>query len=323
MRLDRETRKRICGTIFRRYQKAGKKGKATIPEEYTQTLGYNRDYLAHLPTNWGKTRYALSNGKPVKYAAKPPVKGRCKACGGKERGRPGKHHQAFVEALTETGEFFDFQCGKLLAALVTGTVDFLALEFALGDEICVLFKTASPAAIDRKLRKEKERFRIKGIRAAKPGSLLNSQIPLRVCVDRNGRRPGFFELDTVSHCGARASGQFCQALTVTDVGSCWTELCALLNNARRWAKERIAHTRETLPFPMLGIDSDNGGEFISHQVLDWRIRHTIKSTRSRPYRTNGNCFVEQKTAMWCEKPSDMRALKAETPSARLLRRTAS
>jgi hypothetical protein len=83
-------------------------------------------------------------------------------------------------------------------------------------------------------------------------------------------------------------------LTVTDVGSCRTELCALLNNAHRWVKEHIAHTRETLPFPMLGIDSDNGGEFTGHQVLGWRIQHNVKFARSRPYRKNDHRFVEQK-----------------------------
>ena len=99
---------------------------------------------------------------------------------------------------------------------------------------------------------------------------------------------------SVNHCGANASGQFCQTLTLTDVGSGWTEVCALLNNAHRWVKEQIEYTYSTLPFPMLGIDSDNGGEFINYQLLDWCIQNNIKFTRGRPYRKNDNCFVEQK-----------------------------
>jgi len=294
MGLDMKTRKQICGEIFKRYQKAGKKGKAAILDEYAQTLGYNRDYLAHLLANWGKTRYALVSGKLVKAVAKPPVKGRDRAVGGKKTGRPEKYHAAFVAVLASIWELFDFQCGKLLAPLVRGMIGFLVSEFKLGEDIAALLRTVSPATIDRKLRKEKARYRLKGIRTTKPGTLLKSQIPVRVCFDRDERRPGFFELDTVSHCGARAMGQFCQTLTVTDVGSGWTETCALLNSAHRWVKEHIARTHAQLPFPMLGIDSDNGNEFINHQLLDWCTHHGIKFTRARPYRKNDNCFVEQK-----------------------------
>ena len=289
-----KTRKKVCAALFNQYQNAPKKDKGKVLDEYAPILGLNRDYLANLLTNWGKTTYALSNGKPVKYIAKPPIKGRQKASGGTKTGRPEKYHTAFVEVLKKIWELFDFQCGKLLAPLVRGMIAFLILEFNLNEELSDLLQSVSPATIDRKLKKAKERYRLKGIRTTKPGSLLKSQIPIRVCFDRNEMRPGFFELDTVSHCGANAKGQFCQTLTLTDVGSGWTEECALLNNAHRWVKEQIIHAHETLPFPMLGIDSDNGGEFINHQVLDWCVQNGIKFTRSRPYRKNDNCFVEQK-----------------------------
>ena len=292
MGLDMKTRKKICGKIFRRYQKAGKKGKAKILDEYAQTLEYNRDYLACLLANWGKTRYTVSGGKPVKFAAKEPVKGRLKACGGKKTGRPVKYHKAFAEVLKAVWELFDYQCGKLLAPLIRGMMDFLAAEFKLDEELSALFKTVSGPAVDRKLRKEKERCRLKGIHTTKSGSLLKSQIPVRVCFNRDERRPGFFELDTVSHCGARA--EFCQTLTATGAGSGWTEEYALLNSAHRWVKEQIALMKSRLPFPLLGRDSDNGGEFINHQLLDWCRNNGVKFTRGRPCRKNDNCFVEQK-----------------------------
>ena len=294
MWLDMKTRKKICGEIFKRYQKAGKKGKAKLLDEYVETLGYNRDYLAHLLTSCGKTMNALVDGKHVKFVANAPAKAHQKASGGKKTGRPETYTKAFVKVLSGIWELFDYQCGKLLAPLIRGMIDFLVIEFGLSDQFRGLFETISPSTIDRKLKKAKERFRLKGIRTTKPGSLLKSQIPVRVCFHRDQRNPGFFELDTVSHCGARASGQFCQTLTVTDVGSGWTEECALLNNAHRWVKEHISAMRENLPFPMLGIDSDNGSEFINHQLLDWCVQNNIKFTRSRPYRKNDNCFVEQK-----------------------------
>jgi hypothetical protein len=222
------------------------------------------------------------------------MEGRKKAHGGTKTGRPEKYHKAFVSVLTAAWELFDFQCGKLLAPLVRGVMSFLVSEFNLSEEAQALFLSVSPATIDRKLGKEKQRYRLKGIHTTKPGSLLKSQIPVRVCFHRNEKRPGFFEADTVSHCGAQAQGHFCQTLTLTDVGSGWTEECALLNSAHRWVKEQIAHTRDSLPFPMLGIDSDNGGEFINHQLLDWCVQNGIMFTRGRPYRKNDNCFVEQK-----------------------------
>jgi hypothetical protein len=294
MGLDMKTRKKICARIYRRYQKAGRKDKAKILDEYALMLEYNRDYLAHLLANWGKTVYAPCGEKPVKYTAKPPIKARDKAPKSKKTGRPEKYNKPFVTVLLSLWEFFDFQCGKLLAPLLKGMAGFLVQEFNLSEEIRALLLSVSPATIDRKIRNRKKTYRLKGIHTTKPGTLLKSQIPIRVCFDRDEKRPGFFELDTVSHCGANAKGQFCQTLTVTDVGSGWTEECALLNNAHRWVKERIESTRDSLPFPMLGIDSDNGGEFINHQLLDWCIQNNIKFTRGRPYRKNDNCFVEQK-----------------------------
>ena len=273
---------------------ARKKNKVKILDEYTQSLGYNRDYLATLLSNWGKTYYALPNGKSVKYVAKPPSKGTHKAPGRNKTGRPEKYHKTFVKVLSNIWELFDYQCGKLLAPLIRGMIEFLVKDFTLDEDIRLLLQSVSPATIDRKLKKVKEKYRIKGIHTTKPGTLLKSQIPVRVCFNRDEKRPGFFEGDTVSHCGANASGQFCQTLTLTDVGSGWTEECALLNSAHRWVKEQLEHTMETLPFPMLGFDSDNGGEFINHQVLDWCIQNGIKFTRGRPYRKNDNCFVEQK-----------------------------
>ena len=155
MGLDMKTRKKICGEIFRRYQKASKEGKSRILAEYAPLLGYNRDYLAYQLTNWGKKRYALVDGKPVKFTAKPAPQGRRKAIRGKRTGRPEKYNPAFVTVLRDVWELFDFQCGKLLAPLLRGMTSFLAIEFNLSETLQALLKSVSPATIDRKLRKVK------------------------------------------------------------------------------------------------------------------------------------------------------------------------
>jgi hypothetical protein len=133
-----KTKKKICGRIFKRYQKAGKKGKAKILDGYAPLLGYNCGYLARLLTGWGKTRYAALKGKPVKCAVKPAVKG----SRGQKTGRPEKYRKAFVKALTDIWELFDFQCGRLLAPLIRGMIAFLVLEFNLSKELSRLLQSA-------------------------------------------------------------------------------------------------------------------------------------------------------------------------------------
>jgi hypothetical protein len=101
-------------------------------------------------------------------------------------------------------------------------------------------------------------------------------------------------VDTVHHCGDRDAGEFCLTLTATDVASGWVELSALLNKAQKWTFEGLTALPRLLPFPLLGIDSDNGGEFINRTLLAWCDANRVTFTRSRPYKKNDNCFVEQK-----------------------------
>ena len=164
----------------------------------------------------------------------------------------------------------------------------------------------------------KDRGRLRGLSLTKPGTLLRDQIPVQGTFNRDERKPGFFEFDRATHCGTDASGQCCQTLTGTDGGSGWTEEHALLNSAHRWVKERIQHIRDELPFPLLGVDRDTGGEFINHQLTDGCDLNHIQFSRGRPYRKNDHCFVEQKSettfppAMWCVKPCIMTALRVRT-----------
>jgi hypothetical protein len=180
--------------------------------------------------------------------------------------------------------------------MLRAMIGFLAddRDFTVSDENRVLLVKVSPSTIDRLLKPVKKKLLLKGKSLTTPGPLLKNQIPVRVYFKWDERKPGFFEIDTVSHCGVSTYGEFCRTLTLTDVYSGWTEERALLNSAHRWVKENVAGVRANLPFPLLGIDSDNGGEFINHQLLAFCDEHHIQFTRSRPYRKNDNCFVEQK-----------------------------
>ncbi|GHV07329.1 hypothetical protein FACS189485_17500 [Spirochaetia bacterium] len=188
---------------------------------------------------------------------------------------------------------------QLFAPMPRLMINFLVSEYGLDDAIRDLLVQVSPATIDRLLAKEKAKLRLKGKSLARPGTLLKNQIPVRVFFTWDERKPGFFEIGTVCHCGASSSGEFCCTLTITDMYSSWTrtkvrEVFALRNRARRWVKENIAQTAARLPFPLRGVDSDNGGEFINEQLFLWCNENQIQFARSRPYRKNDNCFVEQK-----------------------------
>jgi hypothetical protein len=111
---------------------------------------------------------------------------------------------------------------------------------------------------------------------------LKHQIPLRVYFSWEERKPGFFELDTVSHDGGTARGEFCQTLTATDVYSGWVEVRALRNRAHRWVKEQLQSIASSLPFALRGIDSDNGGEFLNQQLFDWCQQNPSPSLEDDP-----------------------------------------
>ncbi|WP_083816150.1 integrase catalytic domain-containing protein [Thermodesulfobium narugense] len=134
----------------------------------------------------------------------------------------------------------------------------------------------------------------KGKTYTKPGSLLKSQIPIRTFSEWDESIPGYLEIDLVGHEGGDLRGEFIQTLTAVDICTGWIEIDALRNKAQRWVFESIDEIKKRLPFKLFGIDSDNGAEFINHQPHRYCVENNITFTRSRKYRKNDNCYVEQK-----------------------------
>ncbi len=129
----------------------------------------------------------------------------------------------------------------------------------------------------------------------RPGTLLRRQIPIRT--DHwEVQGPGFIEADTVVHCGMSMAGEFCWSITATDVHTQWTETRAVPNRGQAAVAERIAQIEAALPFPILGFDTDNGGEFLNWHLVDYfgKRPRPVRFTRSRAYRKNDNARVEQK-----------------------------
>jgi hypothetical protein len=206
-----------------------------------------------------------------------------------------------VDVLRTLWKFYWFKCGKYLAVMIRDDIDFLAQsrkpDFHITAEVRAGLTKISPAQIDRLLKPDRDALQLRGISGTKSGEAsLMKQIPVRTHYSDSERNtPGFFQADTVHHCGDTDSREFNLTLTVTDVASGWIELVALRNKAHKWTLEGLQEIYKTLPFRMLELHSDNGSEFINHDTVDWwHVTETLALTRSRHHHKNDNCYAEQK-----------------------------
>jgi hypothetical protein len=133
-----------------------------------------------------------------------------------------------------------------------------------------------------------------GLSTTKPGTLLKQSIAVRTFTEWSAEKPGFMEIDLVAHCGDSVAGQFLNTLTCTDVCTGWTDVTGLMHRSKETVYEAVRLMRQRLPFPLLGIDSDNGTEFINELLHSYCLDEKITFTRSRPYQKNDQAHVEQK-----------------------------
>jgi hypothetical protein len=291
MGLDMHNRRTLANEVSPRYKHAGKKEKGAILNEFCRNTGYKRKYAVHLLTTWNTAHWVKLDGKLVRLKTGTP---------GKSKKRTGKlrYGPEVIAVLRRIWEEYDYRCGKLLAPQIRLMIDFLEQDELFGplitSDIKAQLLTISPSTIDRILAADRKTLAFKGRSLTTPGTLLKHQIPIRAWFSWDERKPGYFEMDTVSHCGVSSYGEFCSTLNLTDVSSGWVELRANRNRAHSRVKQSIIDIRASLPFPLKGVDSDSGGEFINHQVWQWCRENSVEFTRGRPYRKNDNCFVEQK-----------------------------
>jgi len=282
-------RRKVSAVTSREYQRASKSEKGRILQTFTRQTKLNRVYAAWLLRNWGREVRCKVDGKPVRIIVGATVRQRVAT-------RPRVYGAAVAEAVKKLWFVFDCMCGKRLAVVLRTNLDTLVQLGELKVSAAVKQKLAhiSPATIDRLLAGERKKQRLKGRSLTKPGTLLKHQIPIRTFSQWEDSRPGFLEIDTVAHEGGTSYGEFALTLTATDVASGWTEMRAVRNKARRWTLQALKLIRKRLPFPLLGIDSDNGSEFINDHLFSFCLDEKITFTRSRPYRKNDTCYVEQK-----------------------------
>jgi hypothetical protein len=266
-----KSKRELLEAIRPRYLQANKSEKAHILDEFCAATGYHRKYAIRL----------LKHGPPAKKL--------------KKTGRSKIYQGEVVAALTQIWEICGRICSRRLHPFLPEIIRVLEQhqELILSAEVKPLLLQISRASIDRCLRPARFEHR-RGLSTTKPGSLLKKAIPVRTFTPWEEERPGFEEIDLVAHCGESTAGQYLNTLTVTDLATGWTECLALLHKSQYLVAEAIREMRLHLPFALLGIDSDNGSEFINDLLLNYCQNEQITFTRSRPYRKNDQAHVEQK-----------------------------
>jgi hypothetical protein len=260
--------------LARRYRRAGRREKGEILDTLCEITGYSRDHAARL----------LRAG-PVPRTQQH-----------RRRSRPRTYDADVVFALRRIWATLDGICGKRLHAALPEIVPVMERcgELTVSAAVRAKLRSISPATIDRLLAPDRARISLKGRAGTKPGTLLKHSIAVRTFDMWDEATPGFVEIDLVGHEGGVLRGEYCQTLDATDVATGWTETRAVKNKAQVHVFAAIKDIRASLPFPLKGIDSDNGSEFINAELKRYCERARITFTRSRAYRKNDGCYVEQK-----------------------------
>jgi hypothetical protein len=269
--MSQRSKRELFEEVQPRYLKASKAEKQKILDEFTASTGYHRKYAIRI----------LKHG----YKRRPH----------KPKGRTAIYRGEVVEALEQIWEIYGRICSKRLHPYLPEGIKVLERwgVLILSTQSKDLLLRMSRSSIDRCL--APARFnKPHGLSTTKPGTLLKKNIPVRTFADWNEDKPGFMEVDLVAHCGDTTAGQFLNTLTCTDLCTGWTEPIALLKRSQEAVRDAIDAMRPELPFDLLGIDSDNGSEFINDLLYRYCLENEITFTRSRPYKKNDQAHVEQK-----------------------------
>jgi len=266
------TRQEVLKKLRRRYERAGAEHKRKLLDQAQELLGYHRKAAIRslrAPTVEGVPR--MISGRPVSY--KPRV---------------------LLPWLRPIWQATDYACGRRLAAMLPEWIPaYEQHERSMPGEVREKLLTASGRTLDRLL--EPLRGQGAGRSLTRPGTLLRHQIPIRGSVWEEGKA-GWLEVDTVALCGGSVAGEFVWMLDGVDYATTWVELRAMWGRGQAGTLAALRDVEASLPFELLGLDSDNGGEFLNYHVLSWLQKRSrpVFMTRSRPYKKDDNAHVEQK-----------------------------
>ena len=265
------TKTEIMVKLRRRYLTAGAQHKGKLIDEAVGLLGYHRKAAIRALNASAGPRIAILGGRPREYEAKE-----------------------LLPVLGRIWRAADYPCGRRLEAMlpdwVLGYEDY---EKRVPEGVKELLHKASARTLDRLLRPLRATRGRSSL--TRPGSLLRQQIPIRGSLWEEGKA-GWLEVDTVALCGGSVAGDFIWMVDAVDYATAWVIVLAMWNRGQESTLGALQDMERTLPFALLGLDSDNGGEFLNHHVLKWLQQRPrpVFMTRSRPYKKDDNAHVEQK-----------------------------
>ena len=262
-------------TIYLRYKKASLKGKTLILNEFCLNCGYHRKHAIRLLSHFKR----FTKPKP------------------KKRGRPSTYKDpSILQPLKKIWLAANLPCSKRLKVILPLWLPGYVKEFgSLPLDVVQALRRISRATLDRLLEPTRIKYRGRGRSTTKPGTLLRKQIPIKTN-QWDETKPGFLEADTVAHCGESLLGQFAYTIDTVDIATGWTEQRAVWGKGETDILRQIQDIEDSLPFPLLGFDCDNGSEFLNWHLMKHLQQRDkpVQFTRSRPYHKDDNAHVEQK-----------------------------
>jgi hypothetical protein len=270
--MSQKTRKEVLAKMRRRYRSAGQEYKRKLLDQAQELFGYHRKAaIRALRAEAVEHGPRIVTGRPVEY-------------------KPGM----LLPWLRPIWEATDYACGVRLAAMMSEWVPaFEEHEKAIPEATRERLLAASPRTLDRLL--APLRGHGVGRSLTRPGTILRQQIPIRGSLFEENKA-GWLEVDTVALCGGSVAGEFVWVVDAVDYATTWVEVRPIWGRGQSGTLRALQDIESGLPFALLGLDSDNGGEFLNHHVLQWlqKRRRPVFMTRSRPYKKDDNAHVEQK-----------------------------
>ena len=258
-----------------RYKRASKKEKGIILDELCHNCGYHRKHAIRVLTHY-------------KRYSKPKLK---------NRGKPSVYNKpSIMKPLKVIWRAAHLPCSKRLKAILPLWLPSYSKEYGeLSEAVTTALHRISAPTIDRLLTPARIQYGGRGRSTTKPGTLLKTHIPIKTN-QWDEKRPGFLEADTIAHCGESMAGMFAFTLDSVDIATGWTEQRAVWGKGETGVLQQIQDIEGSLPFPLLGFDSDNGSEFLNYHLMRHfhKRKKPVQFTRSRPYHKDDNAHVEQK-----------------------------